>query len=154
MCSSDLSAIAGGSGGFVINGQCAGDYSGFSVASAGDVNGDGLADLIVGAISSDPAARFIAGRSYVVFGKPSSAPIDLSAIAGGSGGFVINGQAAYDRSGYSVASAGDVNGDGLADLIVGADLSDPAVGSSAGRSYVVFGKTNTAAIDLSAIAAG
>ncbi|MCX7246552.1 MAG: VCBS repeat-containing protein, partial [Burkholderiales bacterium] len=149
-----LSAIAGGTGGFVINGQCASDYSGVSVASAGDVNGDGLADLIVGANSSDPTGAVDGGRSYVVFGKTADTAINLSAIAAGTGGFVINGQCANDQSGRSVASAGDVNGDGLADLIVGAIVSSPAGGSNAGRSYVVFGKTAGAAINLSAIAGG
>jgi hypothetical protein len=70
-----------------------------SVAGAGDVNGDGLADLIVGARQSDPASGSNAGRSYVVFGKSGSGAVDLSAIAAGNGGFVINGQCAYDLSG-------------------------------------------------------
>ena len=117
----DLSAIAAGSGGFVINGQCAGDQSGCSVSAARDVNGDGFADLIVGASSSDPAAGLSAGRSYVVFGKTGGGAVDLSAIAAGSGGFVINGQYGGDWSGGSVSAAGDVNGDGLADVLVGAN---------------------------------
>ncbi|MFZ3120777.1 MAG: hypothetical protein WA159_20935, partial [Variovorax sp.] len=142
--------------GFVINGQSESDYSGYSVSSAGDVNGDGLADLIVGAMNSDSTGGVDAGRSYVVFGKTSGAAINLAALtAGGStAGFVITGQAASDYSGTSVSSAGDVNGDGLADLIVGVRSSDPAGGTDAGRSYVVFGKTSGTVIDLSALTAG
>lgn len=145
----NLSAIAAGSGGFVINGQADSDQSGFSVASAGDVNGDGLPDLIVGAIG----ASAWAGSSYVVFGKTDTTAINLAAVAAGTGGFIINGQAADDWSGISVASAGDVNGDGLADVIVGAPQSDPSSGADAGRSYVVFGKADTAAVNLSSVAA-
>ena len=150
----NLSAVAAGTGGFVINGQCSCDNSGCSVSSAGDINGDGLADLIVGAWYSTPAGGQNAGRTYVVFGKTNSTAIDLSAIAAGTGGFVINGSCVLNYSGWSVSSAGDVNGDRLADLIIGTHASDSPGGTQSGQSYVVFGKTNSTAIDLSAIAAG
>jgi hypothetical protein len=74
------SAIAAGTGGFVINGESMGDHSGWSVSSAGDVNGDGLDDLIVGAYQADPINKSNAGKSYVVFGKQDNTAINLSAI--------------------------------------------------------------------------
>jgi hypothetical protein len=133
----DLSTIAGGSGGFVIDGRCAVDFSGTSVASAGDLNGDGLADLIIGA----PSGGSSPGRTYVVFGKTSTGTISLSAVASGSGGFVIQSQSGNDKAGTSVAGAGDINGDGLADLLVGAFQSDPGGRTDAGSSYVIFGSS-------------
>ncbi|WP_445013901.1 beta strand repeat-containing protein, partial [bacterium endosymbiont of Bathymodiolus sp. 5 South] len=154
----NLSAIADANnptGGFVINGEVANDRSGYSVSSAGDVNGDGLDDLIVGATYADPSGKSNAGKSYVVFGKADGSAINLSAIAAANnptGGFVINGEATSDYSGGSVSSAGDVNGDGLDDLIVGTQGADPSGKSFAGKSYVVFGKVNSSAINLSAIA--
>jgi hypothetical protein len=158
----DLTTIAAGTGGFVIHGQDGSDYSGFSVASAGDINGAGFADLIIGARWGDAAgnATTKAGDSYVVFGKASGwgAAIDLTDVAAGAGGFVIHGQDAGDSSGFSVASAGDINGDGFADLIIGARYGDAAGNAKdgAGDSYVVFGKASGwgAAIDLTTIAAG
>ena len=148
----EVSDVAAGISGFAINGETAGDNSGFSVSDAGDVNGDGLADLIVGASGADPNGES-SGKSYVVFGKADGTAVELSDVASGIGGFVLNGEAAGDEAGISVSSAGDVNGDGLADLIVGAQGADPN-GNSSGKSYVVFGKADGGAVNLSNVAAG
>ncbi|PIG95170.1 FG-GAP repeat protein [Gloeocapsopsis sp. IPPAS B-1203] len=129
-----------GSNGFVLNGIAANDSSGESVSSAGDVNGDGFDDVIIGAPGADPNGNSGAGESYVVFGSSSgfAASIDLANLDG-SNGFVLNGIAANDSSGESVSGAGDVNGDGFDDLIIGAIFADPNGNSGAGESYVVFG---------------
>jgi hypothetical protein len=134
----DLSTLDG-SNGFVINGINANDWLGHSVSLAGDVNGDGFDDLIVGAVWADPNGLDNAGASYVVFGQAGGfeATLDLSTLDG-SNGFVINGINAHERLGRSVSSAGDVNGDGFDDLIVGATRADPK-GERAGSSYVLFG---------------
>ncbi len=150
----NLSAIAAGNGGFVINGIDRFDYSGWSVSGVGDINADGLADLIVGAYSADPAGRKKAGESYVVFGKADGTPVSLADVAAGLGGFVINGINPEDFSGWTVSGAGDVNGDGLADLIVGAFAAHPGGNRWAGESYVVFGKFDTTAVDLCDVVAG
>src|SRR5215211_6744521 len=115
----DLSSLDGTTG-FKLSGVAEFDFSGRSVASAGDLNGDGFADLIVGAYAADPHGSS-SGASYVVFGRAAgfTANIDLSSLDGSSG-FKLSGVAAGDLSGRPVASAGDVNGDGFADLIIGA----------------------------------
>lgn len=113
-----------------LTGAAAGDAFGFSVASAGDVNKDGFGDVIVGAYHND-AGGVDAGRAYVYFGgtRPD-ARADL----------VLTGDAPGDAFGFSVAGAGEVNGDGFSDVVVGAYGSD-AGGSAAGRAYVYFGGT-------------
>ena len=135
-----------GTNGFRLNGVAPCDRSGFAVSSAGDVNGDGIADLLIGAAFADPNGSY-SGASYVVFGRntaqtgPFAASLNLSDLDG-TNGFRLDGVAAGDCSGLAVSGAGDVNGDGLADLLIGADGADPN-GIDSGASYVVFGR-NTA----------
>jgi hypothetical protein len=76
----------------------------------------------------------------VVFGKAGPAAVDLANL--GAAGLQIDGAAALDVSGRSVAGAGDVNGDGLADVIIGAPFADNNSRNSSGSSFVVFGKAN------------
>jgi hypothetical protein len=91
--------------------------------------------VIVGAHLAEEFASGT-GQSYVVFGKASGAPVDLASL--GTEGFLIDGSDSYDGSGFSVSGAGDVNGDGLADVVVGASGADPGGDESAGESYVIF----------------
>jgi len=146
-----LFAAHGGDGshGFVLAGIDAFDLSGISVSGAGDVNGDGIDDLIVGAVSADPSGKGGAGESYVVFGTRQSFPpvfqlAGLFAAHGGDGtrGFVLAGADDDDESGIAVSAAGDVNGDGIDDLLIGADGGAPGGKLHAGESFVVFGGTS------------
>jgi Ca2+-binding RTX toxin-like protein len=131
--------------GFMINGVAANDSSGrSSVSNAGDVNGDGLDDLIIGAMGDDPNGSG-SGASFVVYGKTGGDVVELSNIQESNGGFVINGVGEDDSSGWSVSGAGDVNDDGFADLIVGAPFDSPN-GSSSGASFVVFGGNFTQSV--------
>jgi len=107
------------------------DYAGNSVSGVGDINGDGLDDLIIGAYGESSVAAG-AGAAYLVLG-PTSGQRSLSTADA-----KLTGEYTSDLSGYSVSRAGDVNGDGLDDLIIGAYLEDSG-GSGAGAAYVVSG---------------
>jgi FG-GAP-like repeat len=109
---------------------------GMSVAPAGDVNADGLADVVLGAASLGNSLRRRSGSAFVVFGKRDAEPVRLDAL--GDGGFRVDGPKGGSGLGYLVAGLGDVNGDGRGDVAVG----------STGAAYVVFGKADGGLVDL------
>jgi hypothetical protein len=148
---SSLQAVHDGDGtdGMVMNGsdayfsyygQFIDDVAGFSSAMAGDINGDGIGDMVIGAYRAEQPDASLYGAVYVVFGTRDGLPAKLELDSlyprnGGDGkrGFVLAGEASVWGFGRTV-SAGDVNGDGLSDIVVGA-LEEW------GRAYVVFGST-------------
>jgi hypothetical protein len=126
-------AALDGRNGFKLAGEEQGDRAGYSVSGAGDVNGDGFDDVIVGVHTADGNSR----ASYVVLGgaRGFGATVNLDSLDG-SNGFTIYGEVAIHLLGGTVSEAGDVNGDGFDDIIVGAR----ATGVVSGASYVVFGQ--------------
>ena len=144
----DLSALNGATG-FSINGM-SGTLSGKSVSAAGDVNNDGFDDILIGAPNAAPNG-FRSGQSYVVYGgsaMPST--VELSSL-NGTNGFTANGISMSDLSGNEVSSAGDVNGDGFDDILIGAHYADPH-GTYSGQSYVVYGgAAMPSTVELSAL---
>ncbi len=139
-----------GTNGFELTGVDAGGFT-LDVDRAGDVNGDGTDDLIVGAPGIDSSTTD-PGHAFVVFGKSMFGPqVDVTAFAAGDG-FSVSGLNNGDALGASVSGAGDINGDGIADIIIGASLVDQpnpsGVGTdppivAAGEAYVIFGKPST-----------
>ncbi len=129
-----------GSNGFFIPGLKGGDNLSGSLGVAGDVNGDGLADIILGAANADPDEKSSAGECYVILGSnsPQETRFDLSALDG-INGFTFKGEITYNQVGSKVSGAGDINGDGVDDIIIGANSSDPNISSRTGECYVVFG---------------
>ncbi len=125
-----------------ILGAFAGDLLGYSVGGGGDFNGDGIADIVIGAPGVDSFygnnVFTNAGAAYVIFGGVNAFlnPIDLNNL--GNAGFSLFGEGALDYAGRTVESGGDFDGDGIDDLLVGASetVYEP------GQAYVVFGDSN------------
>jgi hypothetical protein len=121
-----------------ICGDYNGDRLGISISS-GDFNGDGIDDIIIGADTANFVGGNSVGKTYIIYGSNSlPSTIDLNSVFAD---VTICGDDAIDRSGSSVSS-GDINGDGMDDIIIGAPNADPAGGSFAGETYVIYGSNS------------
>lgn len=128
-----------GPNGYRLAGRAPGDEAGRALKNAGDVNGDGLDDFIIGAGAADPDGKQGAGEAYVVFGDVANpAALSLGDL-NGANGFRLVGASSNDQSGESVSGGGDVNRDGYADLLIGSPGLDPNEVPEAGGAYLVFG---------------
>ncbi|HYE45024.1 MAG TPA: hypothetical protein VEA44_04540, partial [Caulobacter sp.] len=133
----DVSTLNGANG-FKMPAAATYDYAGTSVANAGDVNGDGIDDIIVGAMGADPGGSN-SGAAYIVYGRNTAVAGNFGATVSlgglnGTAGFRISGEAVGDQLGIYVDGAGDINNDGIDDIIIGANG-----GGNNGAVYVVFG---------------
>ena len=126
---------------FSIDGDSIGDFFGFSVSGGGDIDGDGVPDLIVGAYGDEPLNNLDTGAVYVFSGR-THAQI-----------YHFPGAGIESRLGYSVGGAGDVNADGYADVIGGA-YSDNTAAGAAGQAIVWSGKDGSVLWTFNGLLAG
>ena len=134
-------SLLDGNNGFVVRGIDFFCASGESLSAAGDVNGDDVDDLFIGAPRAGPSGN-TRGEAYVLFGGAdvgSSGAIELSALDGADG-VLLKGERFENRTGTSISDVGDINSDGIDDLIVGAPGASSIILNNMGASYVVFGR--------------
>ena len=141
---SSAPSLDAGTTGFIITGDAIADNLGFSVSTAGDMNGDGYDDIIIGAFGYNTNQ----GRVYIIYGSKtfSMSTITLNSISLSSAGigFTITGITSGDQFGYAVSPAGDIDGDGYDDVIIGA----PNRNSNQGAAYVIYGAKTSSLTDI------
>jgi len=115
----------------ILWGEAAGDEAGAVLAGAGDTDGDGLVELLVGVPGARGPDRY-AGSAYLLAAPEAGASNLSDALA------ILRGSAAGDQAGHALAAAGDVDGDGYDDILVGAP-GEGSAGERAGAAYLLTG---------------
>jgi hypothetical protein len=113
-------------------------------APAGDVNGDGREDVIVGSVGADANQRLNSGSAFVVFSRAKTTSVNLNQL--GKDGFRIDGARPGQRIGDRVGSVGDLNRDGFGDIFV--TTYPDYTNAERGRTYIIFGKKGRTRVDL------
>jgi hypothetical protein len=120
-----------------FRGEDGSDVAGSTVAGAGDVNGDGFHDILIGASGDEEGGGSNCGQTYLIFGKSSGWARDTD-LSNADASFF--GEDTFDYSSYSIDGAGDVNGDGFDDILIGAYADEEAGAINMGQTYLIFGK--------------
>lgn len=118
----------------ILTGEVSGDWAGYSVATLDDATGDGRQDLLIGSPYEDSGGSK-AGAAYIV----STTHTGTRSLALAEASFY--GEVSLDRAGTAVGDPGDIDGDGVGDILVGA-WGDSVMGSRAGAAYIVYGPVN------------
>ena len=153
----DVSSLDG-SNGWQILPAVSSEAFGSDAAAVGDVNADGLADVLIGANFARPRDEPATGRAYVIFGRevaPSGGVLSAGSLTP-TDGMVLDGPARSAFFGRLVGPAGDFNDDGVDDFLVGATGTDPGGVISAGTTYVIFGREGLGdtVVDVRSLAPG
>ncbi len=127
-----------GTNGFAIISSSLNTYLGYSVSGLGDVNEDGIADIVLGA----PQANGGLGNTYVIYGRRTPFPASFNVnLLDGIKGFAIAGSTSTGLAGYSVTIEGDYDDDGIDDIVVAAPNTKINGGDNTGHVCLFYGRT-------------